>query len=163
MITSIAEFIGPSSSDTDGSISPAKAVEHNKNPVIIFGNSLRAYEERTVSSSRERKDDTNGVFVAASFATEIPVSVVNTVGKMRDRGCDMIMNEALRHSETAFSDCNVIYFHVGAMTERDDPNNDDNNNNKNDAGERRTRTKAWPERPREWFISADSDYGGELQ
>jgi hypothetical protein len=105
-------------------------------PVIIFGNSLLAYEERTISS-RERMDDTNAVFVAAPFATEIPISVVDNVGKRRSgRGCDTTLDSGvLRHLETAFSDCNVIY-----VQNVDHP----------------------PECPREWFMCIEDD-GGELQ
>ena len=119
------------------SISPVDDVDgiiHD--PVIIFGNSLLAYEERTISS-RERMDDTNAVFVAAPFATEIPISVVDNVGKRRSgRGCDTTLDSGvLRHLETAFSDCNVIY-----VQNVDHP----------------------PECPREWFMCIEDD-GGELQ
>jgi hypothetical protein len=120
----------PPVDDVDGEI---------HDPVIIFGNSLLAYEERTISSC-ERMDDTNAVFVAAPFATEIPISVVDNAGKRRGgRGCDTTLDSGvLCHLETAFSDCNVIY-----VQNVDHP-------------------IEWPERPREWFMSIEDD-GGELQ
>lgn len=108
-------------------------------PVIIFGNSLLAYEERTISSC-ERMDDTNAVFVAAPFAREIPISVVDNAGKRcGGRGCDTTLDSGvLCHLETAFSDCNVIY-----KQNVDHP-------------------IKWPECPREWFMCIEDD-GGELQ
>ncbi|KAL3815925.1 hypothetical protein ACHAXA_005773 [Cyclostephanos tholiformis] len=141
----------------DESIHLGDADDSNANdgPVVVFGNSFREYEDRAILSSRERIDDTNGVFVVAPYAREIPIDVVGNAGKRRGGGGDaMANNDALRHLEMAFNDCSLIYFPVSTMGVND--SNDDGNGG-------RTRKKGWPDRPREWFSSTTPDDGGELK
>ena len=70
-------------------------------PIIIFGNSFLAYDERAISSE-ERKDPTNGVLSVSSFTREIPVGIDTHSG---DLSVDV-----LRHLGTAFNDCSTMYF-----------------------------------------------------
>ena len=146
-----AEFIG----FPDESIRGDDDNDETKDgPVIIFGNSFREYEDRAMLSSRERIDDTNAIFIVAPFAKEIPIDVVGNAGKRRGVDVDAMANGALRHSEMAFNDCSLIYFSVATMRRDHASDNGD---------DRGTRRKGWPDRPKEWFVSATPDDGGELR
>jgi hypothetical protein len=153
---------GSSSNDTNKSIHSVNADDGSANdgPVVIFGNSFRDYKERTISS-RERIDGTNGVFIVAPFAREIPIDVVGNASKKRGGGGDVMTNDALRHLEMAFNDCSVIYFPVAEARRVDVEDDDDNYDDDDNDG--RTRRRGWPDRPKEWFASTNPDECGELK
>lgn len=75
-------------------------------PVIIFGNSFQAYEERTISSHL-RRDPTNGVLRLAQCVNEISV-----YSDAENRNYD----ESLKMLDKAFNDCNVISFQIDEVT-----------------------------------------------
>ena len=124
----------------------------NKNPVLIFGNSFCAYDERTISS-KERSDPTNGVLRIAPFAKEMP-TCDGTSSKSR-RGGDEITADALRHLEIAFNDCNVISFPIMQSY--------NNNGGGGQTDLEKETVKRWPDRPKEWFASQDHEENGELR
>ncbi|KAL3775011.1 hypothetical protein ACHAW5_003749 [Stephanodiscus triporus] len=149
---------GSSSNDTNNSTHSVNADDGSANDgsMVIFGNSFRDYEERTIPS-RERTDGTNGVFIVAPFAREIPIDVVGNASKKRGGGGDVMTNDTLRHLEMAFNDCSVIYFPV-AKARRGDVEDDGG-----DDDDEQTRRRGWPDRPREWFVSTNPDECGELK
>ena len=162
MAASIDECVDLSSRDNDKPIHSLVADDGDADdgPVILFGNSFRNYEERAISS-QERNDSTNCVFVIASSDREIHIDVVGNAGKRRGGGGDLIVNDALRHLEVAFSDCSVIYFPLAA-SRVGDPGDDDDGDDNDDGDDGWTSRTAWPDRPKEWFASMDTNDGGEL-
>ena len=78
----------------------------NKNPIIIFGNSFHAYDDRTISSE-QRLDRTNGMFRLVQYATE---RSVYSIAENRD------VADSLRMLERAFNDCNIISFSTNGDT-----------------------------------------------
>lgn len=94
----------------------AQKVEQNdgqvsSNPIIIFGNSFHAYDERTISSE-QRLDPTNGIFRLLPFANETPVC---TDAENTNAG------ESLKMLERAFNDCNVISFSMNECSVPEKP------------------------------------------
>ena len=75
------------------------------NPVIIFGNSFQAYEERTISSDL-RKDKTNGVLRLVQFTNER--SVYSDADNKN-------LDDSLKMLERAFNDCNVVSFQIDGI------------------------------------------------
>jgi hypothetical protein len=107
--------------------------------ILIFGNSFQTYDDRTISSE-SRLNPTNSVLRIASFTKEIPITISTNVD--RNYGGGEIIVDALRHLDTAFNDCNIIYFDRDII----ELNN------------------AHPERPEEWIASQDSgSESGELR
>jgi len=122
----------------------ASNIVEDNNQILVFGNSFRAYEDRTISSEK-RLDRTNGVFRIAPFSREIPVSGGNSKRNNRLHSGEVIP-DALRHLEVAFNDCNVIYF----------PFQSDKSDMIGDGRE-------VPGRPDEYFASEDTENSGELR
>ena len=103
-------------------------------PILIFGNSFSAYEDRTISS-KDLSDPTNGVFKVVPHSRETRVAC---------RAKDEIVPEALRHIEMAFSDSNVISFCPGGQKHEENGAED---------GMR-------PGRPKEWTSNDDPELNG---
>ncbi|KAL3792793.1 hypothetical protein HJC23_002600 [Cyclotella cryptica] len=93
----------------------SERVEENgsvsSNPIIIFGNSFHAYDERTISSE-QRLDPTNGIFRIVHFANETSVYIA---AENKNAG------DALKMLERAFNDCNVISFSMNGCLVPDKP------------------------------------------
>lgn len=107
--------------------------------IVVFGNSFQTYDERTISSE-SRLNPTNGMLRIVPFTKEMPISISS--GGRKCRGGEAIV-DALRHLDTAFNDCNIIFF---------DRNIINTANNKH------------PERPEEWIASQNSrSADGELR
>ncbi len=127
--------------DTDNEIdvSSSHNCDQSIQSILIFGNSFQTYDDRTISSER-RLNPTNGVLRIASFTKEIPITISTNVG--RKYGGGEIIVDALRHLDTAFNDCNIIYFDRDIIA----------------------MNNAHPKRPEEWIASQDSgSESGELR
>lgn len=105
--------------------------EGDIHPILIFGNSFSAYEDRTISSE-DLSDPTNGVFKVVPHSHETRVAV---------REKDEIIPETLRHIEMAFSDSNVTSFCPGGQQ-----------SDENRLGR--------PSRPKEWLRNDDPELNG---
>lgn len=88
----------------------AKRNDSGYDPILIFGNSFHAYDERMISS-QQRMDSTNGMLRLVHFINEKAVYVDS---ENRD------VEDSLRMMDRAFNDCNVISFSVskGTVLER---------------------------------------------
>jgi hypothetical protein len=75
-------------------------------PILIFGNSFHAYDERMISS-QQRMDSINGMLRLVQFINEKAVYVDS---KNRD------VEDSLRMIDRVFNDCNVISFSVNKDT-----------------------------------------------
>jgi hypothetical protein len=83
----------------------------SSNPIIIFGNSFHAYDERTISSE-QRLDPTNGIYRLVPFANETAVynAAENTTAV-----------DSMKMLERAFNDCNVISFSMNECSVPEKP------------------------------------------
>jgi hypothetical protein len=80
----------------------SEMVNSRFNPIMIFGNSFHAYDERMISSD-QRMDPTNGMLRLVPFINEKSVYISS---ENRD------LEDSLRMMDRAFNDCNVISFSV---------------------------------------------------
>lgn len=82
------------------------------NPILIFGNSFHAYDERTIAS-KHRIDSTNGMFRLVQFTNETPI-----YSEAENRSID----DSLKMLERAFNDCNLISFLIDQDATLEKPN-----------------------------------------
>ena len=81
------------------------------NPVVVFGNSFHAYDERTISSE-QKSDPTNGIFRLIQCVNEQSIYSASENKNLED---SLIM------LERAFNDCNVISFSIPQDTNIEKP------------------------------------------
>ena len=140
------------------------------NPIVIFGNSFRSYDDRIVSSE-QRSDPTNGIFRRVEFVKEISIDGSGGCNGRSESGSQNVtgfseqrkgygpisrcgeeeVEEVLQGLQIAFNDCNVISLSV------DDGNIESRELKKGEGGESERL-----DRPEEYFSSNDPNENGEL-
>jgi len=107
--------------------------------VIIVGNSLMAYDERTIDG-RERDDPSNCVFQILPFVRESAVSWKNTKNNKKGKGGH---GDILAHVEHAFNDLSVTHF----LSQRSNGSESE---------------EEWPPRPAEHFGKVQPQSGNNI-